>query len=47
VTDEENDGLTKPFPEEEIREALFQMEKTRLLGQMAFQLNSFKLAGTL
>jgi hypothetical protein len=31
VTDQENEDLVKPFLEEEIKSALFQMEKIRLL----------------
>jgi hypothetical protein len=47
VLDEENSLLCRPFIETEIKEALDQIEKTRLRGQIKFRLNSIKAVGTL
>jgi hypothetical protein len=36
VTEQENAELVKPFVENQIKSALFKMEKTKQLGRMAF-----------
>jgi hypothetical protein len=36
VTNIENDELTKPFLEDEIKEALFQIERNKAAGLMVF-----------
>jgi hypothetical protein len=47
VTNEENDELCKPFSENEIKEALFLMGKTRLLALIKYPLNFINHVGKL
>jgi hypothetical protein len=47
VTSQENEDLTKPFLEEEIRHALFQMKKIRQQDLMASLLSFIRYVGLL
>jgi hypothetical protein len=47
VSESENDFLCRPFSEEEIKIALWQMEKPKQLAQIRYQLNFFKAVGKL
>ena len=47
VSEAENDILCQPFSEDEIKIALFQMEKNKATGQIKSQLNFTNPAGTL
>jgi hypothetical protein len=47
VTTNENDALTGEFTEEEIKSALFEMEKIRLQARMGFLLSFSMCVGTL
>jgi hypothetical protein len=42
VTDEESDELIKPFSEEEIKKALFQMEKNKAAGPNGYPIEFYQ-----
>jgi hypothetical protein len=42
VTEQENEELTKPFLEEEIRDALFQMERNKAAGPDGLPIEFFQ-----
>jgi hypothetical protein len=46
VLEEENDVLCRPFSETDIKEALYQMEKTKPQGRTKYPLNFTKVVGT-
>jgi hypothetical protein len=45
VSGSDNYELTKPFSEDEVKDALFQMEKNKVACLMGFQLSSIKFVG--
>ena len=47
LSEEENDILKAGFTEQEVKDAIFHMEKTRRRGLMAFQRNFTKSVGIL
>jgi hypothetical protein len=47
VSREENEELVKPFSEEEVGAALFQMEKNKAAGPDGFPIEFFRLSGQL
>ena len=47
VTALENEDLVKHFTEEEVKEALFQMEKNKAAGPDSIPLNSTRIVGAL